>query len=475
MTDIGTEAMVRQLGSRLHDMGSLPTIPITRAIDWTTYGAGRDPMDPDWGRPRLKDFYRMQDEGHYLLPPHIFKLWYRQMVAQFNITVAFLGNRYFQIIPLHESEFPTLRHDFHWMIEPGVLVKELAFEGNSMIISGPKGSGKSAHAIWCAEAVFGLKEDELQNGKRSLLNRIMGSRAGLGEKRGAERKRLGLYHSDGVEFIANFSVYDRTENDGSVLPSPIKKAWHRVERATHYLEETANLIEKAKHTIFEFDEAGAGYNKKRSVSRRSMAIDGMSRNSRKVGQGWILVTQNAAVDLSDDVLEAATSKISLFRPADGGKPTAGLFTVPGTRLKESRLVGISEPLSHHETEEFPAFVVDLDFNAVAEYIAVKQGDAERAGVDWGRKERAEAMREAAWKFADSEADMARGASKAQISEAKLMLLTKNPTTGKSWSTEDIAMMTEADPVIIDSLRKDLEKRKREREIQSQPPRIPAVS
>ena len=477
LAEAGGNTLVKELGGKAEDIAlTIRSIEVDRAIMWTTFASGADPLDPDWASPRLRTFWELKSRGSYIVPDGIFQTWRRQILRQFKL-VAAIPAKHMQLQPLWKHEYPDRSGDLFWHHAPAVFVKNLIFGGSSAIIQGPKGSGKTGYAVWIAEQLNVIKEEYKVKESGSTLSRILRQQGRDDFRDRTEKKRrIGLANSDDLMVIANFSVYDDKDSTGKIVDSPIRKKHIRVESAYGYLCATSDCIYgpggKYRYSIFEYDEAGVGYSKIRTMSRKNKTTQDMSRMTGKAGQGWVLMTHKEDVDLPDDVVESATTKVELLLPSGAAEPpksgATGIFTVEGTTIYHTKLRGIPLPVSGYDTNETPAFLIDVDFEGALGHIAKEQGDAERAGREWGRKERAAAMKDAAWKFQISQQLMTSGRSPAQLSEAKFVLrkMPVNPATAKPWTDEEISAMTGADPNAIADLRTELEKSKREKETQA---------
>lgn len=466
VNDAGVSSIIEELSGRMNDMVfELDTIPVERAIVWTTFVGDGDQRDPDWGKPIVKDLREMRQRGIFLLPAHVFNAWKYPMYDKWSKKVSRLGQNYLQLVPVHEYEFPERSSDHYYTWNPAMFVKELGFEGRSMIIFGPVGSGKTERATANCEGLNELKEGQRREGSRSVFAQIRREKVHREfainpvEKEGGPVARLGLWDARDIQFVANYSIYDRSPE----LPSPIKAKWHREELESSTLLKIAEGMEKGLFTHMVTDEAGMKLDRNRITSRIVTALRGKRRFIRKFDCSWQLLTQHEKTDLPDDVVEDATCIVRLLQPKEG-PPKRGIFTIPGL-MKERRLRDIPQAISRFDTGETPTLIVDLDVGTVVDYAALKQGEAERAGEEWGIAQRARCIKEACLKFRASAQDMAAGRSPVQIAEVKSILLGQqtHPSTHKPWTDDQLAQATGASNDAISSARADVRRILREKE------------
>jgi hypothetical protein len=403
---------VQLIARKWREVGRLPNIDVSSALDWTMSIAPRDPDGESW-TTSYEDLLNDKLLLRQKLTEEEFRTWYKGGSTQWRRKQQTLGTDWLQLKSLLDWLYPG-EHDTHfWKWQPAMFVRDLTVEGRRAITSGMVGSGKTNWSIWCAEQLFELIEGKKRFGPQSVFSQIRpftsrerykAEPEELKESRldpGNPMESLGLFNARRLGVASNFSIRDRMRG----APSPIKDVWDVSPLFSGILRIIGkNLREGAfNHAII--DEAGNTIDKNLQTSNQMKTWRDFFRVSRKLNVSVHLLTQRDETDFPDDMLSDSTCFTTLIPRDDNKGPKEGFFTVPGF-LNRARLTDIPLAVTDYATSKTPGVIVDVRMGDIVNYMARRETDYEvREKKEWGIAERVDALEEAIGKFALSESEM----------------------------------------------------------------------
>ena len=376
-------AMIAQLMQRFDEMCRSPNPPTAERLLRWTLAVGKNPEWVDVNAQAL----RYRAKAGLPVTPEEFETW--RYSAQAEIlrpcrSGESLTDQYERFRRLYPSEFPVYPTEpfWRWRIDS---VRPLLYAGNDALIYGPKGSGKTGGVIVIKEILEDLKDDQVGNGRNSILAQIAGHVHGDGGSPLHPRKPgspdRGIYYATGWAFVANFTIKERP---GSASPN---SRLHTEMELSSFLLRTCEALLEGREVMWLIDEAGVvAVDKFVTGSARMKSLGGIQRLARKYHTRITWNSQHGPGDFTQDFIQSAETRWSMFPPKRDRAQGKATITVPGSPLQERIVTGIPEPRAWFNTDEKPTLVIDIIIKDLLDRTARIKQKAIDAGREWTDEE-----------------------------------------------------------------------------------------
>lgn len=248
----------------------------------------------------------------------------------------------------------------------------------------------------------------------------------------------------GVRFPTNIAVTPNSD------PDSLESHFQRATRLSDQYITAAQDVLAGLQPNLDFDEAGFAYNRKRTMSRHSMAIEQtVQRMLRKMFLTLKVSTQDKTDDLPDALQRTASTVIEKIDPV---KPERGLFTIKGF-FSATLVRGIPKTRINYRTRAWAAVTVDFAPSDLAEYLAGLQDQAADRNVTFTDRDSYRAM--IAWlkQYRLSDDQIAAGALDEQ--SIRFYLSDINRQSGRLYSVPEVANLTGRSPDEVKAVQKKM--------------------